>query len=104
MCMRIMPAPVCAAISIIAASASKADTSLIMSAPAFSAWRATSAFVVSMEMGTLDPTVWAVYVTISNPFLTSEDACGIIREATGIAGMRCKYNVEREQASDSKAT
>ena len=61
-------------------------------------------YVGSMEMRTLDPAVWAVYVTVSNPFLTSEDACRIIREATGIAGFRGKYNVEREQASDAKAT
>ena len=61
-------------------------------------------YVGSIEMGTLEPTVGTVYVTVSNPFLTSEDASSIIREAIGLAGLGGKYNVEREQASDPKNT
>ena len=52
MCMSTTPAPVSATTRVIAGSAASAVMSLMMAAPALSAWRATSALVVSIESGT----------------------------------------------------
>ena len=52
MCMQITPAPVSRQTSTIAGSNRNPEMSFTISAPAATAWRATSALVVSMEIGT----------------------------------------------------
>ena len=54
MCMRTTPAPVSATTRVMAGSAPSAVMSLMMTAPASSACRATSALVVSIESGIVE--------------------------------------------------